>query len=464
MPLTKIIILGAGISGLSAAWKLASFGFRVILVEASEQVGGLAGTVRKDGYCLDFGPHSFFSHDEEIRRIFLELFEGTLQPQNRDAKFYFQGKYLDYPINAANLVAQMGFQPALQTGVSFLYQRLRRIFHKNSVSSEAQNVEEWVRENFGDYLYRFFFKPYTEQFWKMPCEELSARSIPSHTRMSFIKALGSLLSRKIKKSDSLIDRERLPTYYPPTGYGEVSERLLEKVLDLDGKLFLNSRAVEVWGDEDGIRVQYLQGGEKKEIRADHLISTIPLNLFVRMLRPIPSPEVSFSADRLDYRPLLMLGIVMSRKNVLNASYIYTLDRPYNRLTEMNRFSPATSPEGKNIITLEIPCSKAENTWDASAEELLNLCIPHLEKDGILKRDEVERLFVVKAEYAYPVYSLNYKEHLDRVFDYLKKQKRISIIGRSGEFRYMDIDQCMRRAFDLADTLKERINSVVDERV
>ena len=61
-----IIIIGAGISGLSLAWRLGSRGINVHVLEADSAIGGLAATLREDGYCLDIGPHSFFSDDSEI--------------------------------------------------------------------------------------------------------------------------------------------------------------------------------------------------------------------------------------------------------------------------------------------------------------------------------------------------------------------------------------------------------------
>jgi len=85
----------------------------------------------------------------------------------------------------------------------------------SSGQDEEETVEDWAIASFGEHLYRTFFKPYTEQFWKIPCSELSSRTIPTHTRMSFINTLRLLLLKPIGKTDSsLIEREILPTYYP----------------------------------------------------------------------------------------------------------------------------------------------------------------------------------------------------------------------------------------------------------
>ena len=447
----KMIILGAGISGLSLAWRLGSQGLNVHVLEANSTVGGLAGTLRQDGYCMDIGPHSFFSDDPEILDIGLKLFNNRLIPRPRQVKFLYQDRYLDYPLTAESVFFQMGFWSGICAALSFIKSKLMHR-KRSSVRDEEETVEDWAIQNFGEHLYRTFFKPYTEQFWKMPCSELSSRTIPTHTRMSFFNTLRLLLLKPIGKTDSsLIEREMLPTYYPDTGFAEIAERIADAGRKAGVQIQLNSRAVGV--DEfpgEGIRVRYECNGALKEIEGSQVVSTIPLNQFVKMLSPSAPPEVLASADRLDYRSLIALGMVTEKQNILNCSYIYVLDRPYNRISDMNEFSPATSPEGENILMVEIPCLRNSVAWSASKEELFDMCIGSLAKDGFLAPGDVKRLLLVKAPHAYPIYSKDYARNLKRLLDHISGRKGISTLGRAGEFIYMDIDKCMRKAFDLAD--------------
>ena len=182
------------------------------------------------------------------------------------------------------------------------------------------------------------------------------------------------------------------------------------------------------------------------------VSTLPLPLLIAKLEPRPPQMILDAANRLEYRPLVFLGIVTHRQNILPCGYMYVLDRPYNRITEMNRFSPETSPEGENIVGVEIPCRAGDNLWNATPEELFDFCIGALEKDTSLRRHEVKKLLLAKASFAYPVYRMGYQKNLDLVLDYLQSLGSLKTLGRSGEFRYMDADKCMRRAFDLAETI------------
>lgn len=441
------IILGAGVSGLAAAWRLLERGHRVTIVESRDTVGGLAGTVREGPYCIDFGPHSFFSEDETIRKTVLDLFSPPLTPNPRKVKFLYRGKYLDYPLTAESVLFQMGLASGIRAGLSFLKGKIAAA--RVGAATDEQSVEDWALENFGEHLYLTFFKPYTEQFWKVPCRELSARSIPSHTRTSFMNTLRVLLKRKATRGGtSLIEREQLPTFYPDTGYAEISEKIAERVAKNGGEILLGSRAVEIAvGAGAPHKVIIDEAGRRRTIEAERIISTLPLSILIEMLRPSPPAEVIESAGKLDYRALVVLGMVTAKQDILDCGYMYVLDRPYNRISEMNKFSPKTSPPGENILAVEIPCLRESETWRAGAEELFQICIGSLAGDGILGPGDVKKLLLVKAPHAYPIYRKGYKPHLDRVLAYIRSLAGLDTLGRSGEFIYMDADVCIRRAFE-----------------
>src|SRR3989344_7507668 len=103
----KVLVLGGGASGLGVAWKLAENNIPVELIELKNEIGGLAATVRKEGYYLDYGPHYFLSERPEIIKKVTELFKedfGKDMPTlKRDAKLLFRGKFLNYPLNIKNI-------------------------------------------------------------------------------------------------------------------------------------------------------------------------------------------------------------------------------------------------------------------------------------------------------------------------------------------------------------------------
>lgn len=449
----NVVVLGAGVSGLSAAWRLVSQGVAADVLEADDCVGGLAKTARENGYCLDVGPHSFFSEDNQIIKTVLDLFDYKLEPMPRTVKFFYKDKYLDYPLTPQGVLLQMGLFSGIRVALSYLKEKL---FPRRSATlgTTEETVEDWAIASFGEHLYRTFFKQYTEQFWKVPCSELSSRSIPTHTRMSFLNTLRVLLHcRATKTGESLIERETLPTYYPRTGFGEIAEKIADAIKSRGGNIHLNCRVIGIEELGEGrVCVVYERNGRREKINADYVVSTIPLPSLVKIISPRPPADVLASTDKLDFRSLVVLGMATEKQNVLGCGYIYLLDRPYNRISEMNEFSTRTSPSGENIIAVEIPCLYNSAAWKASKEELFDMCISSLAEDGFLGPGDVEKLFLVKAPTAYPIYRKDYAKHLDCLLNYIKKRRSIATLGRCGEFMYMDIDICMRRAFDFADNL------------
>jgi protoporphyrinogen oxidase len=447
-----VIILGAGISGLSAAWRASNHGIKVDVFESSSSVGGLAGTLREGRYSLDIGPHSFFSDDQQIVNMVCNLLKNKLQPIPRKVKFHYQGKYLDYPLTAQGVFCQMGLYSSFQAAGSFLK---GKIFpsKRNFVEGEDESVEDWAIANFGKHLYFTFFKPYTEQFWKVPCAELSSRSIPTHTRMSFTNTLKLLLRQKVNRGkESLIEREMRPTYYPDTGFAEIAEQVAKLIEKNQGQIHLGCEVTQVTELANGkMRVAYQRNGQPEEAESDYVISTIPLSLLSKMLSPALSPEVLAAANKLEYRSLLVLGMLTQKQKILNCGYAYLLNRPFNRIFEMNEFSLNTSQPGENIIAVEIPCLADSAIWRETKEALFNMCISTLAEDGFIGPGDIKRLFLVKAQYAYPIYRKDYAVHLTRLIDYLNKYKSLATLGRCGEFRYMDIDECIKRAFDFVDS-------------
>ena len=453
MEAQRVIILGAGPTGLSLAWKLADQGVPVDVLESESHVGGLSATIRQAGYRMDLGPHSFFSDKPEMIAALQDLFDDRLEPIRRHARFRYNGRFFDYPPTPSTILLQMGPVQALKALFSHLKGRLPARRNASGEPSE-ESVEDWAVKNFGEHLYRTFFKPYTEQFWGIPCADLASCTIPQNTRIGFMNALRILmLDRSRRTGSSLLERESLSMYYPPAGYGDISERMAARIQRAGGEVHLECRVTGVAEALDReMRVEYLRGGRREAIHGSHVVSTIPVGNLVTLLDPPAPREVRASASRLEFRPLVVLGLVTRKPAVLDCGYIYVLDRPFNRVTDMNRFSSSSRPDGENMVLVEVPCLVGSETWKAGRDELFDKCIGSLARDGILERDEVEHILLVRAPCAYPIYHKGFSRHLVRVLHHIENHRRLYTLGRCGGFAYMDLDQCMEIGFHSADAI------------
>ena len=450
----RVIILGAGVTGLSAGIKLLDSGCDVCILEKADHPGGLARTLVRGNYRLDIGPHHLFSQNEIILKEMIDLFKkGELVSVSRDVKILFHDRFLNYPLTARSILLHMGLKHAFFGSMSYIGTAFGKLFSRNVAKG---NFQDWARGNFGRYLYKIFFKPYTEQFWGIPCEELSVDCIPLATKMSFLKTLKMIFLKKFeKKSLSVAERETtLQLFYPIKGIGAIVDKLKESFLSKGGTIELSCTVSELTiNGDDTFTVHYQNEAEPTKSKATHVISSIPISNLARILRPALPASVLRSAERLEYLSTIVLYIVIPDRDVIDCQYLYMMNRTYNRMSNTNRFHHQLSPEGENVLALEITCHFKDNTWESSDDELFEKCIAHLEADGIISRGEVKQFFTVRVKNAYPFYRLGYRENLTTVFEHLKQIPNLTLAGRTGAFKYMDIDQCMKDTADLIKCFK-----------
>ena len=457
----KVIIIGAGISGLSAAWKLSENGYKTTIIESEEQIGGLAKSIIIDDYILDIGPHSFFSEDREVYDKIVGLFKGEkseLPFSKRTVKMYFKGRYVDYPLSVKSVLFQTGILSPILSTLSFIKSYVKTSYDsikKKKKSEEELTVEQWAINNFGNYLFLNFFKPYTEQFWKIKTSELSHKVIPSSKKLDFAKTLKHLLVKKyleISKREpgklSLVERESLPSYYPRKGFGEISKRIGKEVLKNNGEIFTNCEAREIKIGKESIEIIT----NKKNFIGDYVISTIPLNNLVKKFNPKPSDLILRCSQKLEYLSLILVYIITKKKNVLDCQYCYFINRPYNRISEMNNFSKETSPKDENLLSVEISCHYKDDAWNLSNQQIFDKCIKSIEFDKLLKKEDVVSFKILRFPSVYPIYRKDYDSNLNEVNKFLDESKNFYSIGRQGQFYYGDIDQMARFGFDTAEKI------------
>ena len=457
----KILILGAGITGLSAAWKLSEKGYDVEILEMDPLVGGLAKTIKFKNSLVDIGPHSFFSENKEIYDTVKSLFKDEpeeIPKVKRSVKMFFMNYYVDYPLSAKSILFQMGPIIPLKSFFSFIKSFIKSLFKKKNLS-DKQSIEEWAIGNFGFFLFKNFFKPYTEQFWKIRTENLSHRVIPASKKLDFAKTLKHLFFNKYLEFSkrepgalNLVQRESLPTFYPKRGFGQIAEKIKQKIEKNNVKIHLNTKVEKIILRENK---KFKINTEKNSFESDYLISTLPLDYLVKNFEPFNSKDkLKIAAHNLKYLALKMVYLIVKKKDVLGCQYCYFVGRPYNRVSNLNLFSDDISKEGTSALSLEISCHKDSKIWLSKDEDIFEECVKNLENDKILDRKDILDWKVLDVPNVYPIYKLDYENHLQVLEDEFRDIKNFFSVGRLGQFYYGDIDQMMKLGFDTAEKISK----------
>jgi len=459
-PEKDILILGGGLTGLSAGKVLASVGHRVKVFESDSTVGGLSKTIEKDGFRFDLGGHRFFTRDEKIDNFVRSLMDGELLTVHRTSKIYMQNKFFDYPLRPLNAMFGLGVLTTMKIMADYGLEKLKRLMKE----SDTVSLEDWVVSNFGRTMFDIYFREYSEKVWGIECSKISAEWVAQRIK-------GLSLAKAVKNAFFKFTGKNIPTLadrfiYPELGIGRISERLKEEI-ERDNEVFTNTRVECINhfnGRVDSIAVK--NHGQTSKIYGNEFISSMPITKLVRMLNPSPPADVLEAASKLKFRDLVVVALMIDRKRVTDQTWIYIPEQkiPFGRIHEPTNWSGKMAPEGKTIIVMEFFSFMGDQTWNSTDELLTNITIDNLVALGFINRDEVIDSAVVRAPKAYPLFEVGYETLCDGIYDYLGRFRNLHIAGRSGMFRYYNMDHAIESGIETAEAIIKKRSQKENEDV
>jgi len=438
------IILGAGPAGLAAAHKLTDSKQDVIVLERDDINGGLSKTVKYDKYYFDLGGHRFFTKNQEVKDFWHQTLDKDLVKRPRLSRIYYNKKFFYYPIKPANALKQLGLIKSVQIGFSYLWVRI-----KYSIKpKEDRTFTDWVTRRFGKVLFNTFFKSYTEKVWGISTDQIGAEWAAQRIKgLSLWKAATGFLHRDKTKIKTLIEEFE----YPRRGPGMMYEKIAENVEKQGGKILNSTKVIRVNHQDNKVLSVVVSDKEKnqKTISGDNFISSIPLNYLLKVLYPRPSQEVIEANKKLRFRAFLTVGLILDKEEVFPDNWIYIHD-PEVAVARIQNFKnwseDMCSDKTKTNIGMEYICWQDDDLWNSSNENLIKRAKIELEKTSIAKSTDVIDGFVIRVPEAYPVYESGYKESLKIIYDYLGKFGNLQLIGRSGMYRYNNMDHSILTGF------------------
>lgn len=465
----KVIVLGAGPTGLAAAWELAERGIVVEVHEKEGVVGGMSSSFERANCILDYGTHGFHRSNVENQPIvdrMIELMGDDFITLRRRAAIHFQGRYFDYPLKAKDIFFGLNPFVSFLCFVDFLATRARR---RMNIGGSEHNFEDWVTNRFGRRLYDIYFGPYTQKVWGIPPNRLTlnwaAQRIPSLSLWAVLKKAILGRGQRDESDEHSHSPYRDLFYYTEKGAKLMWEKIADRVEELGGVIRLNSRATAINCDRDMVRsVSVESASNPSRAYCDWLISTIPITKMAEMLQPRPSRDFLAKVRTLKYRAMVVLFVVVKKERVSPYQWVYysSDDIFFNRFSEFKNLTPKLMPEGRTALCLETTCFEGDEIWNAPEEKVYNECIKSLEKLGLVKKDEVETHFLVRLPYAYPIADLDYEKNFPHILGYLSGYSNLLSAGRQGSFAYLNMDQSMEEGFRAAGVISRRSKDVPQE--
>lgn len=472
----NVIIIGAGPAGLTAAYQLLKKGkgeYKVTIIEADKQVGGISKTITYKGNRMDLGGHRFFTKEAEVKKIWKEILplqtttinpdekESVMLIRNRVSRIFYEDKFYDYPITINfKTIRNLGFFRTIFCGFSYLHYK---IFPK-----VENNLEDFYINRFGKKLYSMFFCGYTEKVWGREPKEISKDWGYQRVKgISISAVLNDYIKRIFKVEDkskeiSLIDK----FYYPKYGPGQFYEEMANQIKKMGGKIICNSTVIKINLNEKKINsLIYLKNNKEYTKKADIVISTMPIKDLLESFNKVDSHILNI-ASSLPYRDFITVGVLVSKLSIENTTKIKTLNNiiPDNwlyvqdnkvhlgRIQVFNNWSPYMVKNNEKTVWLglEYFCNENDWLWSSSDEEIKNYACRELKKMKIIDQDVLDSC-CIRVKKAYPAYFDSYKD-IDQIKKYLNKIDNLYCIGRNGQHRYNNMDHSMLTAIKCADNI------------
>lgn len=498
----KVIIIGAGPAGLTAAYELLkkSNNYEVVVLEESDVYGGISRTVNYKGNRMDMGGHRFFSKVPQVNEWWENMMpsqgsmpyddiklgrvssvvNGGPDPEqtdrvmlrrNRLSRIFFKHKFFDYPISLKfETIKNMGFFTTIVVGFSYL----KSVIFKR----KEKSLEDFYVNRFGKKLYSMFFESYTENLWGRHPREISpewgAQRVKGLSIIAILKdVFGKIFNKKNRKVETSLIEEFA---YPKLGPGQLWEITASEIEKMGGKIIKNAKVVGFEKNSDNLisTVKYLNNDDTMEIEGDYVISSMPLKDLVLGINDVPE-DVKSIAKGLPYRDYMTVGVLVNKLNLKNKTniktignivpdnWIYVHDRnvKMGRIQVYNNWSPYLVKDIENNvwIGLEYFCDEGDSMWSMTDDEFAKMAINEMVVMGLISnKDEVIDYHVERVKKAYPAYFDTY-ENIDDLREYIDKISNLYCVGRNGQHRYNNIDHSMCTSFE---TVNNIINGIKDK--
>ena len=437
----KVVIVGAGPAGLTAAAELLGTGHEVLVLEQDERyVGGLARTVQYKGFRFDIGGHRFFSQNPEITAWWRNRLPSDFLSVKRQSRIFYKKKLYDYPLRVGNALGNLGLIESAACVASYVMSQLTPI-------KPEKSFEDWVCNRFGRRLFRIFFKTYTEKVWGMPCSEISSDWASQRIKGLSLKAaiLDALRGQRRNGAviKTLIDRFD----YPRLGPGMMWEKTRDDLVQGGVGVKMGKKVAEICHDGKGVWAVRTRNneGDLEEWPGDDFIFSMPLRDCVLNLRPRLPEDVESAARSLKYRDFICVALVVKGENLFPDNWVYIHDPEVRvgRVQNFNNWSPELVPQaGVTCLGLEYFCTIGDPLWNLADGELVELGKSEARKIGLISSEAVVDSCVVRMEKAYPVYDAHYRTHVATIRAALAAFPNLQAVGRNGMHKYNNQDHSM----------------------
>ncbi|CAM8376131.1 HemY Protoporphyrinogen oxidase [Candidatus Methylopumilus planktonicus] len=387
---TQVTIIGAGFTGLAAAYDLSRKGVAVIVLESEPEIGGLASAFEVNGSKLDRFYHHWFTNDQEVMDLIDDLgLLAKVQINPTNTGIYYANHFfkLSTPFDL------LAFKPLSlldRIRLGLLVLRARRV--KNWMALEGKTAHEWLRNLGGETVYKIVWEPLLKGKFGPYAEQVSA--------VWFWNKLKLRGGSRGKGGE-----ERLA--YFKGGFVALAEALAEKIREHGGHIQTNVSVSEIRPKYG--RWEVLSGN--KIVSSDKVIVTTALPLLAKMIKNWADPPYIRQLERIQYIGNICLVLELDR--ALSETYWLNVNDPsfpFVGVIEHTNFERPESYGGYHIVYLSKYLPHTDPLYVLEADAYLDYALPFLKKMfPNLERNWIKRHHLWRARWSQPVVEKHYSK-------------------------------------------------------
>lgn len=425
--MSGIVILGAGIAGISAAYHAKMNKYECTVYEARNSYGGLLDNFIVDGFRFDNAVHLSFTKDEYVQKIF----DQTPYIIHKPNPYNFEGgKWLKHPVQ--NNLFPLPELERIEAIKSFI---------DRPNKGETDNYYTWLVQQYGKYITDRFPAKYTKKYWTIEAEILSTDWVGN--RM-YRPSIDEVLFGAMTEETPITYYAQEMRYPQKGGYKSFIEPLVSEYT-----IQLNKKAVCI--DAEKHYVEF-ESGEK--IYYEKLISTIPLPEIIKMIKNVPD-NISRVAKQLWATSVALVSVGFNRPDVAKNLwfYIYDEDIAAARIYSPSIKSPDNCPNGCSSMQFEMYFS-ANKPLNMDNSNLIEHVVSSLATMNLANREDIVVSDCRMIPYGNVVFERGTAEKRKVVIDYLKSIG-INVAGRFGEWDYLWSDQSLLSGKNVVENIFDK---------
>jgi protoporphyrinogen oxidase len=426
----KYLILGAGPTGLGAAWRLMQLGQPdFLLLERNPHVGGLSASFTDAaGFTWDVGGHVVFSHYDVFDRILDELLGDAVLRHQRESWIRVAGTFVPYPFQ--NNIRRLPPELAWECVEGLL--AAGRAAAGGVHQTPPAHFREWVDRVFGPGIARLFMTPYNFKVWAHPGETMSHRWIGE--RVSVVDADRVIKNIILGRDDVAWGPNNTFSFPLRGGTGEIYRRLAGRFAD---RVRLDEPCTAIDPAQKTART-----GSGQTIAYDHLLTTGPLDRFVTDILTGASAALIEAARQLKHNGAVIHGLGFDGAPPDPRCWMYfpESDCPFYRVTNFHNYSPLNTPDPDGMRPRQRAIMTETSFSEHKPEDettLLARTVTGLANTTLIAPDDADRIvsaWETRVEYAYPIPCLERDAAL-RVIQPALEALGVFSRGRFGGWKY-----------------------------